>query len=265
MGPARGAPSPRRNHGFAPRLTEGAGAEAILCERRPGRGAQRRLHRAPTPRRPPKSCRQTPLPAPPTPRRRVWWRPRRHRRALPVSVSAVTRAALAPPGPRLPLPGRAALSRPTKGPRDAAGPAGAPDGGPRVEAAVTKRLLCRPARPAAAASPVRALRAGPTPPPAPPRARRGRGTRCLPRPTATPPSPASASPQPAATGRPQGRRLAPTARDPPKLRAKAAGNGRRALNKGGSRMVVLGRGGRSWSPGPRGGGATDTHRNMFTH
>lgn len=31
-GPARGAPCPRRNHGFAPRLQSGAGAEAILSE-----------------------------------------------------------------------------------------------------------------------------------------------------------------------------------------------------------------------------------------
>lgn len=128
-------------------------------------------------------------PAYPTPGR-VWWRPRR-RRAQPVSGSAVTRAALAPPRATSPAPRAGPLSfRQTKGPRDAAEPAGPGPGAPgwRAEggggghkaAFVAPCLahcggLSRPRR-----------CAGRAPPPAPPRARRGRGRRCLPPPTATP-------------------------------------------------------------------------------
>lgn len=127
-------------------------------------------------------------PAYPTPAR-VWWRPRR--RALPVSGSAVTRAALAPPRATSPASqaGRS-LSAKQRGlgtPRSPPGPCQARQtGGPRAEAAVTKRLLCRPARPAAVAETVPARRAGPAAPPPPPPARRGRGSRFLRQPTATP-------------------------------------------------------------------------------
>lgn len=241
----------------------------FCVRRRPGRGAQRWLHRAPIPRRPPKSSRQTryQLRLPHAPR--VWWRPRRHRRALPVSGSAVTRAALAPPRATSPAPraGRSFGQQRGLGmPRSPPGPDQARrTGGLRVKAAVTKRLLCRPARPAAAASPVRALRAGPAPPPAPPRAREGRGNRCLPRPTATLQSPASGSPQPAATGRPQGRSLVPYRPGPTETADQGGGERTPGSEQRRQRDGGAGVGGRSWSPGPRGGGATDTHRNMFTH
>lgn len=182
-GPARGAPSPRRNHGFAPRLQSGADAEAILSEapvgpRSTGVAAP---GSCPAPGREPGDLPVETVislarcPAYSTPAR-VWWRPRR--RALPVSGSAVTRAALAPPRATSPASqaGRSlsAKQRGLGAPRSPPGPGQARQTrGPRAEAAVTKRLLCRPARPAAVAETAPARRAGPAAPPPPSPARRG--------------------------------------------------------------------------------------------
>lgn len=127
-------------------------------------------------------------PAYPTPAR-VWWRPRR--RALPVSGSAVTRAALAPPRATSPASqAGCSLSAKQRGlgtPRSPPGPGQARQtGGPRAEAAVTKRLLCRPARPVAVAETAPTRHAGPAALPPPPPAPQGLGSRCLRQSTANP-------------------------------------------------------------------------------
>lgn len=138
-GPARGAPWPRRNHGFAPRLQSGAEGEAILsgapvpvaedkggCARLASRaGPRARLRELP--------AETVTSPAYPTPAPVRWLpRRRRRRRALPVSGSAVTRAALAPPQATSPAPraGPALSFDQTKGPRDVAEPPGPGAGAP---------------------------------------------------------------------------------------------------------------------------------------
>lgn len=219
-GSARGTPSPRRNHGFAPRLQSGADAEAILSEA-PVPAAEHKvgctglLSRA-GPRAPRAPAETVTSPAYPTPAR-VSWRPQ-CRRALPVSGSAVTRGALAPPRGHVPAPA-ASHSLPTKqrGLGMSQGPPG-PDqarqtAGPRAEAAVTKRLLCRPSWPMRGRNlPRPPRRPGRTAPAAPGSA----GTR-KPVPSAanrSPQSPASASPQSAATGRLQSRSPVPSCLGP---------------------------------------------------
>lgn len=188
-----------------------------FCQRRQSRSRSTKVAAPGSRPAPAPELRQLPAetvtsPAYPTPAR-VRWLPRR--RALPVSGSAVTRAALAPPRATSPAPqaGRS-LSTKQRVPGMSRSPPGLDQarqaGGPRAEATVTKRLLCRPARPAAAAETAPARRTGPAAPPAPPRARRGPGSRCLPRPTATPQPPTSACPQPAATGRSRGRSPVPS-------------------------------------------------------
>lgn len=202
-GSARGTPSPRRNHGFAPRLQSGADAEAILSEApvpaaehkvgctgllsRAGPRAPRALGRDRyQPRLPDASPGLVATPVPPRPPR--------------IRLRSDTRSACPTPG-HVPAP-PASHSLPTKqrGLGMSQGPPG-PDqarqtAGPRAEAAVTKRLLCRPSRPAARAKPPPPA-AQAAPPPLP-QARQGRGSRCLPRPTAPrspqPPPPRSQPP-----------------------------------------------------------------------
>lgn len=200
-GPARGAPSPRRNHGFARRPQSGADAEAILCGGAgPGRGARRWLHRAPVPRRPPRELRAEAVgspayphagpglvasPPPPRPARIRLRSDTSSPRPTPGHVSR------APGGPR-------SLGQ-TKGPRDAAGPGpGAPGdrakggGGGHKAAFVAPRParggggLNRPRPPAAQARPHRARRPG-----------LGRTRKPVPSAANRPPPPQS--PQPATT------------------------------------------------------------------
>lgn len=158
-GSARGTPSPRRNHGFAPRLQSGADAEAILSEApvpaaehkvgctrllsRAGPRAPRALGRDRyQPRLPDASLGLVATPVPPRPPR--------------IRLRSDTRSSCHTPG-HVPAPPRATLSTKQRGLGLSQGPPG-PDqarltAGPRAEAAVTKRLLCRPSRPAARAKP----------------------------------------------------------------------------------------------------------------
>lgn len=264
-------PCPRRNHGFAPRLQSGADAEAILSEAPVGprstRVAAPGFCPAPAPE-PGDLPAETVIslagrPAYPTPAR-VRWRPRR--RALPVSGSAVTRAALAPPRATSPA-SQAGRSLSAKQ-RGLGTPQSPPSlgqarqtGGPRAEAAVTKRLLCRPARPAAVAETAPARRAGPAAPPPPLPAWRGQGSRCLRQSTANPVDPSVGRPAASRPGRPQGRSPVPSCRRPTGTASRGGGE----RTPGSEQRRRWGWGGRPWSPGPRGGCATDTHRNMFTH
>lgn len=180
-------------------------------------------------------------PAYPTPAR-VRWLPRRRRRALPVSGSAVTRAALAPPRATSPAPraGRS-LSTKQRGPGMSWSPPGLDQarqaGGPRAEATVTKRLLCRPTRPAAAAETAPARRTGPAALAQPHRPRH-LGLGGDQEAGASHGQPLPRSPQrPLARSRPQpaGHRAAarsPLTQDTSELRAGTVGSGSRALNKG---------------------------------
>lgn len=198
-GPARLtrlAPSPRRNHGFAPRLTEGAGAEAILSEApvpasQHGGGCTRLLSRA-SPRAPRALSRDryqpprlphdgpdlvaTPPPPPPHP--------------PCIRLRSDTRSPRPTPGHVSRSPCGHSPSAEQRGPGTPRNPLGLEPArqaqGPRAGAAVTKRLLCYPARPAAAvetASARHAARAAGSPSSG---ARPGRGSRCYGRPTAIP-------------------------------------------------------------------------------
>lgn len=178
-GPARGAPWPRRNHGFAPRLQSGAGAEAILSEA-PEPAAERRAavalgsrpaaapssesagprpltSRAGPPRLPNAGPDLVATPSSPRPPRIRLRSDTRSPRPTPGHVSRFPVRPLFPFGRTKGPPGRHAARRTRTG---RAGPEG-----PRAGAAVTKRLLCRPARPAAAAETAPACRAGPATPP----------------------------------------------------------------------------------------------------
>lgn len=157
-GSARGTPSPRRNHGFAPRLQSGADAEAILSEApvpaaehkvgctgllsRAGPRAPRALGRDRyQPRLPDASPGLVATPVPPRPPR--------------IRLRSDTRSACPTPGHVPAPPASHSLSTKQRGLGMSQGPPG-PDqarqtAGPRAEAAVTKRLLCRPSRPAARA------------------------------------------------------------------------------------------------------------------
>lgn len=139
-----------------------------------------------------------------------------------IRLRSDTRSACPTPGHVSRSPGGRSLSTKQRGrgmSRSPPGPAQARQAaGPRAEAAVTKRLLCRPARPSAVAETAPARRAGPAAPPPLPRARPGLGSRGLPRPTATPRFPSSASPQSAATGRSQDRSPVPSCLGPTKTR-----------------------------------------------
>lgn len=219
-GSARGTPSPRRNHGFAPRLQSGADAEAILSEA-PVPAAEHKvgctglLSRA-GPRAPRAPAETVTSPAYPTPAR-VSWRPQ-CRRALPVSGSAVTRGALAPPRATSPLPRRATLFRPNKG----------ASGCRRARLVRTRRARLqgqgrrRRSQSGFCAAPPGPLRGRnlPRPPRRPgrtaPAAPGSAGTR-KPVPSAanrSPQSPASASPQSAVTGRLQSRSPVPSCLGP---------------------------------------------------
>lgn len=224
-GSARGTPSPRRNHGFAPRLQSGADAEAILSEApvpaaehkvgctrllsRAGPRAPRALGRDRyQPRLPDASLGLVATPVPPRPPR--------------IRLRSDTRSSCHTPG-HVPAPPASHSFDQTKGPRAVAGPAGsgpgAPDcrakgGGGGHKAAFVPPL---PARGAGETSPAR--RAGPAAPPPLPQARQGRGSRCLPRPTAPP--------QSAATGRLQSRSPVPSCLGPTRTRP-----GRRGADAG---------------------------------
>ncbi|XP_033075716.1 translation initiation factor IF-2-like [Trachypithecus francoisi] len=186
-------------------------------------------------------------PAYPTPAR--IWRRTRHRRALPVSGSAVTRATLAPPRATSPAPSTATLLRPNK---EAPGRRGAchartgrarPKGQGRRRRSQSgfcathptrcgSRNYARPPRKPGRAAPV-APGSGGTQKPVPPAVNRH---------PAAPRGPASASAQPAAIGWPQGRNQPAPTRDPPELQPGATWRRRRAPNKGDSRDRRAGRG-----------------------
>ncbi|XP_047275566.1 translation initiation factor IF-2-like [Homo sapiens] len=178
-------------------------------------------------------------PAYPTPAR--IWRRTRHRRALPVSGSAVTRAALAPPRATSPAPSAATLLRPNK---EAPGRRGAchartgrarPKGQGRRRRSQSGFCATHPARcgsrncPRPPQKPDRAAPVAPgsggTQKPVPPAANRH---------PAAPRGPASASAQPAAIGRPQGHNPPAPTRDPPEPQPGATWRRRRAPNKGDS-------------------------------
>lgn len=244
-GPARGTPSPRRNHGFAPRLQSGADAEAILSEA-PVRAAEHRggctrlLSRAGPrarrslgrdryqPRRPPRLPHAgTGLVATPPPR------PPR------IRLRSDTRNPCPTPGHVSRFPGGPLSFGQTKGPRDAAEPAGprtgAPDrrakggGGGHKAAFVPPRPACCGGR----NRPHPPRRPGRTAPAAPGSAGTGKPVPpAINRQPAAPRTPASAFPQPVP---PSGHRAVVRpllASDPPELRAGAVGSGRRAPNKG---------------------------------
>lgn len=253
--PARGAPCPRRNHGFAPpRLQSGAGAEAILCEARgsPARGGTGGGRRGPVaataeaaapasppvPRRAPapgplagraRGAGPEPAASPPCPR------PRRFR------LRSATRSARAPPQPR----GHVSRSLPGRPDKDGAGGEGEKPGrrgegrgpgasrgrtpGPR--APVTKRPFVLP-RPALCGGPSR-----PRPPAAqaPHPARTRADCRCLRLPTA---------------GR--------SRQGPPAWRG--PGSEQRRRRRGPALCVCV-----CARMAGRGAGDAATHRNMFTH
>lgn len=126
-------------------------------------------------------------PAYPTPAR--IWRRTRHRRALLVSGSAVTRAALAPPRATSPAPGAATLLRPNKEAPGRRGACRARTGraGPKGQGRRRRSQsgFCATTRPAAEAETALGRRTERTAPPPLPRAREGPKSRCLRRPTAT--------------------------------------------------------------------------------
>lgn len=207
----RAAPSVRR--GRRGHFVWGAG---------PGRGAQGWLHQAPVPRRPPSPEISRPRPlsaspaAPPTPRRHgsggdpaaapsPYPAPQWHAQPLPH------------PGPRLPLPRRAALFRPNKGASGRRGARRAPDRRARPEGQGRRRR----SQSGFCATPPGLLRWPKPPPPATqarphcprrPRLRRDReaGASGNQPPTRSPANPSVRLPAASPTVRPQGRSPAPS-------------------------------------------------------
>lgn len=151
---ARGPRCPRRNHGFARRLPSGAGAEAILSEAPVSaavRGGGNTGHPSRACPRARKAPDRDPRPAPPTPRRPGLEATPPSPRPPRIRLRSDTRSPRPTPGHVSSSRAGRSLSTKQRGlgrSRSPPGPDRArPTAGPRAEAAVTKRLLCRPARP----------------------------------------------------------------------------------------------------------------------